>query len=77
MYSTYELIDMEYKTEELKQIIQSAVFLFTKRDKVLLSIDTHEQSICHRIALYLENFFPNLNIDCEYNKYLERVYPVY
>ena len=43
-----------------------------KRDLMLLAIGAHEQSICHRLAVYLEPFSA-LNVDCEYNR--QRVHP--
>jgi hypothetical protein len=43
-----------------------------KRDLMLLAIGAHEQSICHRLAMYLEPFSA-LNVDCEYNR--QRVHP--
>ncbi|WP_027547611.1 hypothetical protein [Bradyrhizobium sp. WSM2254] len=43
-----------------------------KRDLMLLAIGAHEQSICHRLAVYLESF-SELNVDCEYNR--QRVHP--
>jgi hypothetical protein len=43
-----------------------------KRDLMLLAIGAHEQSICYRLAVYLEPFSA-LNVDCEYNR--QRVHP--
>lgn len=60
---------MQYTREEIKKFVHSAVDLFIKRDSELLTIEAHEQAISHRIALYLEPYFPFLNIDCEYNRY--------
>ncbi len=37
--------------------------------------DIHEQALSHRLAFHLENsgFFSGYQIDCEYNRYEERV----
>lgn len=42
-----------------------------KEDRFLLEYDVHEQTISHRIALYLEDKFPEHNVDCEYNNDLD------
>lgn len=34
----------------------------------LFNIDSSEWSIAHRLAVYLENEFPEWNVDCEYNR---------
>jgi len=36
-------------------------------DKILFENDASERSICHRLALYLEDEFPDFDVDCEYN----------
>ncbi len=51
-----------------KDIIQDALNNFIEKDIHLLELKAHEQAISHRIAVYIEQYIPNLNIDCEYNK---------
>ncbi|MCL4678252.1 MAG: hypothetical protein KJ017_06625 [Alphaproteobacteria bacterium] len=34
----------------------------------LLEHDANERSISHRLAVYLESYFPGWNVDCEYNR---------
>ena len=48
--------------------IVSVVDTLLERDAYLLSADVHERTIGHRFAVYLEQFFPKWNIDCEYNR---------
>ena len=52
----------------------SAVNSLISNDSELLELDAHEQSLSHRMGVYLEEAFKSekLNIDCEYNKHLER-----
>jgi hypothetical protein len=38
------------------------------RDLTLLAIGAHEQAICHRLAVYLEDWFSTYEVDCEYNR---------
>ena len=55
-----QILDMT--TEERATATKAAVIRgcrkLLKRDLMLLSIGAHEQSICHRLAVYLESF-PN------------------
>ena len=46
----------------------SAVNKLLRDDAFLLSKDAHERSITHRLAVYLEDEFPDWNVDCEYNR---------
>lgn len=39
-----------------------------RADAGLLQADANERSISHRLAGYLETFFPGWNVDCEYNR---------
>jgi hypothetical protein len=55
--------------EELKHNVRAAVETFLANDKELLGLDAHEQSISHRIAVYLEQPFEGFNVDCEYNRH--------
>jgi hypothetical protein len=61
---------LETTTEERAAAAKGAVIRgcrrLLKRDLILLAIGAHEQSICHRLAVYLELF-------CEYNR--QRVHP--
>jgi hypothetical protein len=50
-----------------------AVTLLLSRDTSLLAIGTHEQGICHRLAVYLEPWFSTYNVDCEYNRMESKV----
>jgi hypothetical protein len=51
----------------------SAVKLLLTRDITLLAIGTHEQGICHRLAVYLEPWFSTYSVDCEYNRIQSKV----
>jgi hypothetical protein len=59
------------KLEELKNKVKTAVRLFIENDGELLSLSggIHEQTISHRIAVYLECLFRRFHVDCEYNKH--------
>jgi len=55
----------------IKQALHSAIDSLLEKDLDLLATGAHEQSICHRLALYLERF-TDLNVDCEYNRNMMR-----
>lgn len=59
----------EQEIKELKNEVKTAVHLFMAESPNLLDLKAHEQSISHRIAVYLEPLFKGLNVDCEYNKH--------
>lgn len=44
----------------VKQLLQADTYLFR--------VDANERAIAHRLAIYVENFFPDWNVDCEYNR---------
>jgi hypothetical protein len=46
------------------EAVMNAVELLLARDMTLLAIGTHEQGICHRLALYLEPWFSTYSVDC-------------
>jgi hypothetical protein len=54
--------------------LQKAVKMFYDRDFRLLELNVHEQTISHRIAVYLEQIICGtgvvVSVDCEYNRHL-------
>lgn len=55
---------------ELKLILINSLNDFFQNDIYLIKNSIQEETISHRIAVYLEKYFQNTeyNIDCEYNK---------
>lgn len=53
---------------KIPTIIKRAYEEFLIKDKFLLMNDVSERAIAHRFALYLERYFPEFNVDCEYNR---------
>jgi hypothetical protein len=41
----------------------------------LIDSKANEEAIAHRFAVYLESSFPEMNVDCEYNRYGEELSP--
>lgn len=56
-------------TQQIQRLLTDAVDAFLHFDEELLVNDTHEQSIAHRIANYIERGnIGDYTVDCEYNK---------
>jgi hypothetical protein len=55
------------------EAVISSVKLLLTHDITLLAIGTHEQGICHRLALYFEPWFSTYDVDCEYNRIESKV----
>ena len=54
--------------KEVFKKIKNAYLKLLKNDSYLLDVDANERSITHRLAIYLEDEFPDYNVDCEYNR---------
>ena len=56
------------------EIITEAVAQLKKKDSILIENRTHERSIAHRLAIYIENIINSpqsedyWDVDCEYNR---------
>jgi hypothetical protein len=57
----------------IKEKINSALSIFIDNDIDLIKLDVDERSITHKIAHYLEDFFPEWDIDCEYNRDRDKI----
>lgn len=53
---------------EIKQAVLVAVRSLYAQDDALLHRDASEQSITHRLAVHLQESFPDWCVDCEYNR---------
>jgi hypothetical protein len=52
---------------EVRDKIIRAYRMLLSRDSYLLVADVNERSI-HRLAMYIQEEFPEYDIDCEYNR---------
>jgi len=52
------------------QNVNKAIKFLLEKDRNLLENDSSERSITHKLACYLEKYFPEWDIDCEYNRNL-------
>lgn len=53
---------------EVLNALNSALYDFKERDSQLLELTADERAATHRIAVYLEKYFPGWYVDCEYNR---------
>src|SRR4030042_3754738 len=56
-----------YEKEEIEYKIKIALGILFKNDSFLLEKDVNERSISHKLAEYLQEQFPDYDVDCEYN----------
>lgn len=55
--------------QEVKKKVNKAINMLLNKDIYLLQVDANERTVCHRLAVYLERFFPEeWDVDCEYNR---------
>ena len=59
---------MTYTKEEIERKVNSCLQILRERDKYLLDNNLNERTITHKLATYLQEEFPDLNVDCEYNR---------
>jgi|GEM_PF-564928 hypothetical protein len=60
------------KTLELIQRMNKALSELLMKDPYLLEKDINERTIGHKLGTYLQNSFPEYDVDCEYNGNVQR-----
>lgn len=58
----------EPSREELRAAVESAIARLFENDAHLLTSGVNERSITHRLAMYLQDEFPDWHVDAEYNR---------
>ena len=53
---------------EVKQKVLRAFRQFMSKEVYLLAVGANERSLTHRLAVYIEQEFPDYNVDCEFQK---------
>ena len=59
-----------FSKDEIENIINCCLKKLRGLDKYLLDKKVNERAITHKLAEYLQQHFPEFNVDCEYNRYL-------
>lgn len=52
----------------LAESVIQALQTLLDRDAYLLRVDVNERTLTHRLAIYVEQAFPDWDVDCEYNR---------
>ncbi len=61
---------MSYSKEDIEYILKKALDMLLSKDNYIIKIDVNERTITHRLARYLEDYFPDWNVDVEYNRHI-------
>lgn len=62
----------EYLTAELMRgVVSGSISDFARRDMELLHIGVQEETLAHRLAIYIEQRLTGWQVDCEYNRNLQ------
>ena len=56
-------------SQQIKERLREAISTLKDRDSFLLENDISERAISHKLAVHLDDNFPGLDVDCEYNGY--------
>lgn len=56
------------EAEYVRFLIEKSFKELLKNDLSLLLFDVNERTITHKLAVYLEKYFPDYHVDCEYNR---------
>lgn len=59
--------------EDTINLIQTAIDTLLDSDALLFQNDSAERAITAKLACYIQNIFPDWNVDCEYNRDYEGV----
>jgi len=57
----------DYSEKEIVRLTRIAIGVLQENDAFLLETKCHERAIAHKLAEYLQDQFPDWNVDCEYN----------
>ena len=58
-----------FTKDEFERIIKCCLQKLRRLDKYLLDINVNERTITHKLAQYLEEYIPEFDVDCEYNRF--------
>ena len=56
--------------EEMRKVVAGALSDFAKHDMELLHVGVQEETLSHRLAIYIEQRLTGWQVDCEYNRNL-------
>ena len=54
--------------EEIERRVSKALAMLLHKDRYRLNVQVNERSLTHRFGIYLQEVFPEYDVDCEYNR---------
>lgn len=57
--------------EAMRNVVTRALSIFAERDMDLLHVGVQEETLAHRLAIYIECRVKGWHVDCEYNRNLK------
>jgi hypothetical protein len=63
---------MDLVRNDVKKTLKSYIEKLYRNDGYLIEHDVSERAIAHKLAEYLQSSFKDYNVDCEYNRNIER-----
>jgi hypothetical protein len=54
--------------DEMREVVAGALSDFAKHDMALLHVGVQEETLSHRLAIYIELRLKGWHVDCEYNR---------
>ena len=54
--------------KDVEEKVCKALSILFEKDCYLLKVDANERSITHRLGIYMQEEFPEWDVDCEYNR---------
>lgn len=65
------LMEMLSDKKRIKQALQCMYYELYKNEGNIIANNIGERAITHKMAEYLQKYFPDYNVDCEYNRNYE------
>ncbi len=62
------MISEDRLLDTIESLVEKVIGHLLADDADLLRNDVNERSITHRFAIYVQELFPEWNVDCEYNR---------
>jgi DNA-directed RNA polymerase specialized sigma54-like protein len=59
--------------EVVKHKVATALNRLRSQDSFLIEANTNERTISHKLAEYLQEEFPDWDVDCEYNRHMDDI----
>jgi hypothetical protein len=62
------MVTVQDNIDNIKSLVELALKDLFEKDSYLFCVDANERSLTHKLAVYLAAYFPDYDVDCEYNR---------